>query len=125
MTNKKNGKVVNTMSQVQVRPVVLYEIVFPKEQLDAVLTTLFKKTDGKTAHKKFQFVVNMIKKGLGLKTIPKEWDRSKHLLIGGMEGVEAIAIGLKEDRTNEFLRTAKQLKQVGLDPKGDWECEAL
>lgn len=125
MTNKKNGKVTNTKSQVQVRPLEIYEIAFPKEYLDVMMTTLFPDTKGKSAVKRFQFIVNMVKKAIGLKPIPKEWDTKQKLLVGGHEGVEVIGIGIKDDRVHEFKRTPEQLKSIGLDPKGDYESEAL
>lgn len=124
MTNKKNGKVTIANAQVQVRPVQLYEVVFPKEQLDVMLQTLFPLTDGSTAYKKFQTIVRWAKRLMGLKPIPKEWNRKNHMLVC-KDGVEIIGIGLKDDRVLDFKRSKEAYKGLGLDPNGEYESEGL
>jgi len=102
--NKNSPK--NQMIQLGVRPIQLWEIVFPKEHKDVVLTTCLGKDKangeyegygkGKsTQHKKHDKFVWMLRKALGVLKIGK-WDGSQIMpIIPG--AVETIGIGVKED----------------------------
>jgi len=83
--------------QVAVRPIQLWEVVFPQEHRDIMLATLFE--DGKgglTQHKKHQKYVNLMRMGLGVKKIPTVYD-TKNWLPLYRDNIEKIGIGMKED----------------------------
>lgn len=86
-------------AQVQVRPIQLWEIVFPKEHRDVMLTTLF--PGGQLMqHKKHKKWVWGLRKVLGVKAIPKTWDMSRKLTVD-RQGLETVGIGIKDDYTRE------------------------
>lgn len=123
-TNKKTGKKTNVATVVHVRPIQLYEVVFPKEQLDTMLTTIFPTNEGKSNNKKAEKIFKWIRRFLPMRNIPETWDTSKKMLVAG-EGVDRIALGIKDDVMMDFPRTPEQLKGIGLDPKGKYESESL
>lgn len=86
-------------SQLQIRPIQLWEVVFPKEHLDIVLTTIFPGGD-LMQHKKHAKFVWGIRKILGAKAIPKEWDNNTKMMVH-RAGLETVGIGLKDDYTRE------------------------
>jgi len=123
--NKKTGKIVNVAQAVHVRPFQMWEIIFPKEVRDIMLTTLF--PDGKVQPNdpKFRRVYNWILKFLPFKKIPKKWDNSKHFYVVRND-VEIVGLGMKDDPTGEFKgRSDEQMKSIGLNPKTKWEYEML
>ena len=84
--------------QLGVRPIQLWEIVFPEEQKDLVLSTCLAQrqpSEGMTQHKKHNKFIWALRKMLGCEPIP-DYDNSKVMPIGG-EGVELVGIGLKKD----------------------------
>lgn len=81
-------------SEVQVWPIQMWEVKFPREHKDIMLTTCLGK-DGKPQHKKHQFWINWIRKALGVQPIP-EYDNSKELPIY-RKNIEVLGIGTKED----------------------------
>ena len=122
--NKKNEKIVNVPTPIHVRPIQLWEIVIPKESKDIVMTTLFPTTTDSN-NKGTRMIMNILKKFLPIKPVPKKWDNSKTMLVQG-DGVERICLGIKDDVMMDFTgRNDNQMKSIGLDPKGDWESEAL
>jgi len=122
-TNKKTGKVVNVAHTIHVRPIQLWEIVFPKEQKDAILTTLF--PDGQvTEGGGIRKLINFFFKFLPFKRIPKDWDTSNKFYVN-RTAVEIMGICMKDDEIQPFKRSPEAMKSVGLDPKGDWEFEGL
>lgn len=86
-------------AELMIRPIQLWEVVFPKESLGLVLTTIFPAGD-LMQHKKHEKFVWGIRKILGVEKIPKEWDSKKKFLID-RSGVETVGIGIKEDYTRE------------------------
>ena len=82
------------MLQMQVRPVQLWEFVFPKEQKDIALATIFGK-DGITQHKKHRKYIKWLAKILGIKPFPK-YDNTKAHMVD-RSNVEVIGVGIKED----------------------------
>jgi len=98
------------MIQVQVRPIQLWEIVFPREGKDVVLTTCLgkEKADGSyegygkgksTQHKKHDKFVWALRKAIGANKIGK-WEGGQMMPID-RGSVETIGIGLKDDYENE------------------------
>ena len=81
--------------QLAVRPIQLWEIVFPKEHLDLVLATCLAQNSGETQHKKHQKYVWALRKMLGISEIPK-YDNSKKMPIR-CAGIELVGIGVKDD----------------------------
>jgi len=80
--------------QVAVRPIQLWEVVFPKEHYDQVMNTIF---DGMnvTQHKKHQKFVYALRKVLGVKKV-KEYKTDKKYFIN-RQHLETVPIGIKDD----------------------------
>lgn len=103
------------MAQLQVRPIQLWEFVFPRRSKDIMLTTLFgpsgteKQADIKTKnnevarkatkHSRHDKMIWAIRKAIGAEKIP-EYNCSQILPISKI-GVDVVPIGIKEDYTFE------------------------
>ena len=85
----------NYLAQLSVRPVNLYEIVFPEECLDKVLGMVKPEID-LTKAGKFKPFIKWICKRLGLTKIPNY----KPALVPPADGVSVIGLGLKNDKIN-------------------------
>ena len=97
-------------AQVAVRPIQLYEIVFPKEHEDLMCATLFHKPRGQTHEKWLIKWFGLLRRLLHLK--PINWDYRENPAIPiHKDFVEIIGIGKKEDRE---LSTPEGLKHEGL-----------
>ena len=83
------------LAQLAVRPVNLYEIVFPEECLDDVLG-MVKPEMHKGVAGKFSAFIKMFTRMLGLKKIP---DYKPKITPTG-DGVSVIGLGLKKDKMN-------------------------
>lgn len=83
------------LAQLAVRPVNLYEIVFPEECLDDVLG-MVKPSSSKVVTGKFDGFVKRFTRMMGLKKIPKY---TKKRIPPG-DGVTVIGLGLKNDKVN-------------------------
>lgn len=90
----KDGKETKVGMQVAVRPVQMWEVVFPKEHLDLMLTTCLG-PDGKPYHKRHNKFIAVVRKVLGVKKIPK-YDNSS-MMICGRDHIDSTGIGIKED----------------------------
>lgn len=124
--NKRTREVTNVAQGIHVRPFQLWEIIFPKEQKDVVLTTIFPGGIKETKIQKqgFKWIYNWILKFLPLKKI-EEWDMSKKVHVAH-EAVECIGFGLMDDEMIDFTdRSDSQMKKIGLDPKEEYEFEGL
>jgi len=83
--------------QIGVRPIQLFEVVFPEESKDVVFTTLFGESgDGKTQHKKHQKLAWAFQKALKIEPMPETWDKSFHL-NSYRDNMEIIGLGVKPD----------------------------
>ncbi len=122
--DKKTGKSVNVVNAVHVRPFQLWEIIFPKEQKDLILTTIFTDKNTGVANPKFKRIYKWICKFLPFQKMPEDWDDSRHFPIQ-KANIEIIGIGMKDDRMMDFKATDAQMKSIGLDPKKEWEYEGL
>src|SRR3990167_7159164 len=80
----KKGKYV---AQVHVRPIQLFEVVFPEECKDLMLNTLLNGGNGETQHKKHQKFIFMLRKILGVEKIP-EYDKTVGIIPVERAGVE-------------------------------------
>jgi len=85
----------NLMVQTAVRPIQFWEIVFPKEHRDIMLTTIFDKNLGKTQHSKHQKWLWALRKVLGADPIP-EYKTDQFLPIY-KQNIEMVGVGIKED----------------------------
>jgi len=84
---------------VSVRPIQLWEIVFPKEHRDVMLKTILSGGTGETQHKKHRKWVTLLRKVLGIEKIPKY--ESEKCLPVYKEDIEIVGVGIKEDYTFE------------------------
>ena len=89
----------NYATQIQVRPIQLYEIVFPEEHKDLVLTTCLGKNNGmkgKTQYTWQQKYINWMRWILKLEPIPEYNDAAEMPIM--RQHIELIGIGIKKDR---------------------------
>jgi|APSaa5957512622_1039677.scaffolds.fasta_scaffold02343_18 hypothetical protein len=93
MTKGKKTKKIWLQGQVRFLPFGVYEYVFPKEDLDAVLNTLNCKI---VSYDLKGIIFAFIKKMLKLKPIPKYSEKQKYLWI--RDFVSIIPLGIREDR---------------------------
>lgn len=87
------GKVV----QVGVRPIAIYEIVYPEEHHELMCNTVFKWGDGNSQHKRHNKFTAIIRKMLGVDKLEFTKNAALHLPAYN-ENIEWIGIGQKEDR---------------------------
>lgn len=92
---KGKKKPTKYLSQLAIRPVNLYEIVFPEDSLQDVLG-MVKPEIHKGVVGKFSAFIKYFSKMMGLKPIPKY--EPKALPLG--DGVSVIGLGLKKDKVN-------------------------
>lgn len=94
---KGSMKVEDFALQVAVRPIQLWEIVFPEEHKEVMLNSLFGEGKGVTLQKKHRKFVSIIRKILGVDKIPDyKYDNTK-LLPFYRDNIEMIGIGIKKD----------------------------
>ena len=93
----KDGKKENAVAQLQVRPVELYEIVFPEEHEETVMGMVKCGVDLGCFGKKWAKYLKFITKRLGLNPPLKKW---KPQLLPPNSGVTALALGTKKDKVN-------------------------
>lgn len=96
----KDGKPIDTNVRLAVRPIQLWEIVYPEEHYDLVNNTLFGDSDGITQHKKHNKFIKLIRKVLGVKPM-KPYAKDKILPVQ-RHHMECVAIGYKEDRKENY-----------------------
>ena len=85
---------------VAVRPIQLYEIVFPEPQKDLVLNSLLNKAHGITQYKKHEKWIALIRRLLGAKKI--DWNyKTDQVMPTFKDHVEIVGIGTKKDRYTE------------------------
>lgn len=90
---KINGK--PSAIQIAVRPINMYEIVYPREQHDLVCSTIFRWGDGKGQHKWHKKFATIIRKMLGVK--PLKFKKGSQIPCFN-NNIEFIGIGQKEDK---------------------------
>jgi len=92
MTKDKQQKAMWIQGQVRLLPFGIYEYVFPKEDLDKVLTTLQAKN---IAYNFKQLPLKIIRKFLKLNKIPKYEEEGTYLWI--RDNVSIFPVGIRED----------------------------
>ena len=94
----KNGKLGTATAQLQIRPVELYEVVFPEEHEKTVMGLIKPGTNiNNYAGKRWGKYLRWIIKKLGLKPPITDWKPS---LLPPNFGVSALALGTKKDKIN-------------------------
>ena len=84
------------MVQVAVRPIQLFEIVHPATSKDVIHNTLFGEAGTQTQHKKHQKFINMIRRVLGIKKIPKY--KKEEIVPIYKTNLEIMGVGCKADK---------------------------
>ena len=102
---------------IAVRPIQLWEIVFPEEHKDLMLTTLFNGQISPTQHKKHNKFIYGIRKILGVDKIPK-FKTEREIPIT-KDHIEMIGIGIKKDywinpKTKEIIQAPSELQKKEL-----------
>lgn len=92
------------MVQVAVRPVQLYEIVFPREHEDLMAATLFGE-QGQTNEKWMSKWFNLLRRLLHLQPINWNFRKTPFIPLPKKEFVEIIGIGKKDD---SYIKTEKE-----------------
>lgn len=110
------------MLQFSVRPIQLYELVFPEEQRDIVLNTILQSGNGKTQHKKHEKFIYGIRKILGVKPIP-EYNKKVAKMPLYMANTEIVGIGVKEDYWRDD-KTDERIEKI-TDEKKKTSYEAI
>ena len=90
-------KLIDMYVQLSVRPIQLWEFVFPEEQRDVILATILngKQGEDQTQHKKHNKMIWAIRKALGVEKIaPYKADMKLPI---DYSGVEVVGIGEKKD----------------------------
>ena len=109
-----NKKLETHMIQVAVRPIQLYEVVFPEEHLDLMLTTLAGKSAGKTNHKEHKKYLWAFRKALKLKPVP-EYNSDNSIPIY-KPSVDVNILGIKTDYF-EDITTGEHIKNPTAEQK--------
>lgn len=91
----KGGKSGKKVVEVAVRPIQLWEIVYPREAHDLMVNALI--DNDKTQHRKHRKWVAVLRKILGVKKLQKT-DRDGMKFPIFKDHIEIIGIGCKEDR---------------------------
>lgn len=92
-----DGSTVMQNVESALRPIQLYEFIFPKEHLDVVLNTLAKDGEDRPRGKSLGLPLAMVRKALHLKKIPKKRDPSKGKLAIIDQHVRIVPIGIRYD----------------------------
>lgn len=95
--DNKEGKAI---LQTRLSPIQLWDVSFPKEHRDAMLTTLFKDGQGKPINKKHSKWAAILRKILGVKKIPAY--RTDKKLAPVHKHMEVVGIGIKDDAHNKI-----------------------
>jgi len=114
----KKGKKQSVGCPCYLRPFRMYDLIFPREQLDVILNTLKPKSavslvDGKKGSKKFKTQIGFLRKLMKLKKIPKA-NKLKGMVPlpeDLFKNLRIVGLGLKEDIdfTNEAGVTQEAL----------------
>jgi hypothetical protein len=113
----KKGKEVIVGCPCYLRPFRMYDLIFPKDQLDVILNTIkpvdeISLVDGKGT-KKFKTQISILRKLMKLKKIPKSNKDKGQVAIpeGLFQNIRTVGLGIKEDvdYTNESGVTQEAL----------------
>ena len=82
--------------QIAVRPIMLYEIVYPKEHHNLVCSTIFRWGDSRGQHKWYRKFTTILRKMLKIK--PLKFIKGNQLPCYN-NNIEFIGVGQKDDKT--------------------------
>jgi len=94
-TGKDGKKVLIGKLQLGVRPIQLYEFVFPEEHKDLVLKLLCPTGAWNTRYDKY---INWIRKLLGLEKVDYKGKIEEAMVIRAMNMVDVVGVGMKKDK---------------------------
>jgi hypothetical protein len=97
----QDGVPTDMMVQVNVQPLELWSLVFPKEHAELMYRTVFGESGGKPNNPKSQKMFWAIRKSLGLDPIP-EYPKEGSILPVSKQAMEVVGIGIKEDKEHGF-----------------------
>ena len=93
--------------QVLVRPIQLWDLGFAQEHLDLLLNSFNPVKSDNKRYSKMQAAMSLLRKSLGVKKIPEDYDKSKILPFSAcIQNTDIIPIGIKED---EFMDKSEQI----------------
>lgn len=100
--------------QIGVRPIQLWEIVYPEEYTEFMCKSLFKNANrkAKPQHKWQEKFTYMMRKALKLDPIP-DFEPGEGMPLGGISDVEVVGIGVKKDYYVDL--SGNHLKERGPD----------
>lgn len=97
---KWNGQ--NQAIQIAVRPIQLWEVVFPEEHRDLMLNSILG-GEVLTQHDRHQKYLSIIRMILGVEKLPKDWKYNPMMKLPiCREHIEAAFIGIKTDKKQEI-----------------------
>jgi len=116
----KGKKLMKCQVQVSVRPIQLWEIVFPEEHKDVMLSTILPEAHkGVTQHKKHNKFIWAIRKALGVEKLPDY--KSDIQMPITLANTEVVGIGIKKDYYTN-IKTGKRLyNPTEKEKKECWE----
>ena len=118
MFNEKAKKMESKLVRLRVCPVQIFDVSFPKEHADAVLSTIYSGGKGKTISRKLRKYAKLLRVMLGLKDLPK-YKTESHLMMSYPENIEVIALGVKEDLwIREDGKNVKEKDKTELSTEG-------
>jgi len=105
-----NDRGAGSIIQVNVKPIQLFEVVFPEEHRDLMMRTLFEGGDGKPQHEQHEKWIWAIRKALGIKK-SGDYVRNGNKLPAGLmrDHLEIMNVGEKKDA---FIQPNKGVEQL-------------
>lgn len=95
--------------QIRVSPVQFWDISFPREHKDLMLTTLFGETcDGKPYHKNMEKYFSILRMVLGAEKKPEKWN-TENRLPRKPSDTEMICVGIKDDEVKKQITEIEQI----------------
>ena len=90
----------NYQQQVSVRPITLWEIVYPEQHQELMHRTIFGKSKGNAQYGWQDKILKWFRKIIKLEPIPDFPEEGDFLPIG-KQHLEIVGLGIKKDRYNE------------------------
>src|SRR3990167_10112980 len=91
--DKAKNALVPIINQIRVQPVQLWDITFPEPMRDSVLNTILGGTNGEPVRAREKPAIWAAQKMIGLKPIPKDYDRTRRLRMPSPDFMDVFAIG--------------------------------
>ncbi len=107
----KDGNIKKMLAELNVRPINLYEIIYPEACEKAVMGIL---KPISTPNKKINRVTKMLSKALGLEEVKCDW---KPFVVPSGTGVSVMVVGNKKDTLNWNPKKDNDVFKQGLKPQ--------